>query len=68
MSGADERTGSLFSYADLEAFHHSTAQGLTAIELEPTGKAAREVGALWSWTKDGTRTVCGEGNMRRVVR
>src|SRR3546814_2740441 len=31
-------------------YHHSTAQGKTAIELEPEGKAAEEVAALWTWT------------------
>lgn len=31
-------------------YHHSTAQGKTATELEPDGKAADEVAALWAWT------------------
>ena len=31
-------------------YHHSTAQGKTAIELEPEGKATEEVAALWAWT------------------
>jgi chromosome partitioning protein len=35
---------------DRAAFHHSTAQGLTAGETDPNGKAAREVRALWAWT------------------
>ncbi len=30
-------------------YHHSTAQGKTAIELEPEGKAAEEITALWAW-------------------
>ena len=30
-------------------YHHSTAQGKTAIEIEPEGKAAEEVAALWQW-------------------
>jgi hypothetical protein len=33
------------------AFHHSTAQGRTAEELDQSGKAAREIGALWLWTR-----------------
>jgi chromosome partitioning protein len=31
------------------AFHHSVAEGKTAPELEPVGKAAEDVAALWSW-------------------
>ena len=31
-------------------YHHSTAQGKTAPEAEPEGKAAEEVAALWAWT------------------
>lgn len=31
-------------------FHHSTAAGKVAGELEPEGKAAAEVKALWKWT------------------
>ncbi len=31
------------------AFHHSVAGGKTAPELEPTGKAADDVAALWAW-------------------
>ena len=33
------------------AFHHSTAQGRTAEEFDPAGKAASAIGALWSWTR-----------------
>lgn len=32
------------------AYHHSTAQGRTAPEYDPNGKAAGEVAALWAWT------------------
>jgi chromosome partitioning protein len=32
------------------AYHHSTAQGLTAPEFDPHGKAAAEAVALWTWT------------------
>jgi chromosome partitioning protein len=31
-------------------YHHSTAQGKTATEVEPQGKAADEIAALWTWT------------------
>ncbi|MDO8912205.1 MAG: ParA family partition ATPase [Phenylobacterium sp.] len=32
------------------AFHHSTAKGETAGQLDPQGKAAKEIAALWRWT------------------
>ncbi len=32
-------------------YHHSTGVGLTAQEHAPKGKAALEVSALWTWTK-----------------
>jgi len=32
------------------AYHHSTAQGLTAVAYDPDGKAAAEIAALWNWT------------------
>lgn len=35
--------------ADRAAFHHSTASGRTASEVEPSGKAAGEIKALWQW-------------------
>jgi chromosome partitioning protein len=31
------------------AFHHSTAQGWTAQQFDPAGKAAAEIDALWRW-------------------
>jgi chromosome partitioning protein len=34
------------------AFHHSTAEGSTASEFDPRGKAAAEIAALWSWVSD----------------
>ena len=41
-------------------YHHSTAGGRTAQEVEPQSKAAEEVAALWAWTSEqvnmGTRT------------
>jgi len=30
-------------------YHHSTAQGKTAMEVEPEGKAAEEIASLWTW-------------------
>jgi chromosome partitioning protein len=33
-------------------YHHSAAQGKTAQEMEPEGKAAEEVAALWEWTRE----------------
>lgn len=33
-------------------YHHSTAQGKTAAEAEPDGKAAGELAALWTWTRE----------------
>lgn len=50
------------SLPDRAVFHHSTAQGLTAIELEPVGKAASEVSALWSWTCEQLRMSTGSQN------
>jgi chromosome partitioning protein len=32
-------------------YGHSTAEGRTAQEMEPEGKAAEEVAALWEWTR-----------------
>lgn len=43
--------------ADRAAFHHSTAQGKTAFEIDPTGKAAEEINTLWEW-------VCNQTNMK----
>ncbi|MHB8283335.1 MAG: ParA family partition ATPase [Caulobacteraceae bacterium] len=33
------------------AFHRSTDAGKTAMEIEPEGKAAEEVAALWTWVQ-----------------
>lgn len=33
-------------------YHHSTAQGKTASELEPEGKAAEELRTLWAWIRE----------------
>lgn len=32
-------------------FHHSSGGGLTALEIEPNGKAAAEIRQLWAWVK-----------------
>lgn len=42
--------------ADRAAYHHSTAAGKSALEYDPSGKAAEEVSALWKW-------VCKQVNM-----
>lgn len=44
------------SLPDRAAYHHSTAQGLTANELDPASKAAGEVSALWAWACEQLRT------------
>ena len=37
------------SLAERAAFNHSTANGRTAVETEPNGKAAEEIDQLWEW-------------------
>lgn len=41
-------------------YHHSTAQGKTAIEAEPEGKAAEEVAAVWTWTREQANVSTGK--------
>ncbi|MCK0128468.1 ParA family partition ATPase [Erythrobacter sp. F6033] len=36
---------------DRAAFHRSSAKGETAAEIKPSGKAAKEIEALWKWLK-----------------
>ncbi|NVE93721.1 ParA family partition ATPase [Altererythrobacter lutimaris] len=36
-------------FGDRAAFHRSSANGETAAEIEPEGKAAKEVEKLWKW-------------------
>jgi chromosome partitioning protein len=36
--------------AERAAYHHSTGQGRTAAEVDPRGKAAAEIAALWAFT------------------
>ena len=38
------------------AYHRSTETGKTAPEIEPDGKAAEEVAALWSWVEKNAYT------------
>jgi chromosome partitioning protein len=33
-------------------YHHSTPSGRTAQEVEPEGKAAEEIAALWTWISE----------------
>ena len=47
-------------------FHHSTAQGRTAPEAEPDGKAAQEVAALWTWMRE--RVNLPTSKTRRIKR
>lgn len=39
------------TFGDRAAFHRSSAKGEVASEIEPGGKAAEEVGALWKWVR-----------------
>ena len=34
---------------DRAAFHRSSAKGETAAEMDPDGKAAKEIEKLWKW-------------------
>lgn len=34
------------------AYHHATGAGKLAAEIEPDGKAAAEVAALWAWARE----------------
>lgn len=40
------------SLAERGVFHHSTAVGQTASQFAPGSKAATEIAALWSWTRE----------------
>jgi chromosome partitioning protein len=33
------------------AYHYATGGGKTAPEIEPDGRAAEEVAALWAWVR-----------------
>lgn len=36
--------------SDRAAFRHATGEGKTVLELEPDGKAAEEIHAIYKWT------------------
>jgi chromosome partitioning protein len=46
-------------------YHHSTAQGKTATEVEPQGKAADEIAALWAWTCEHANISTGKQSKRK---
>ena len=46
-------------------YHHSTAQGKTAIEAEPGGKAAEEIEAIWAWTREHANMLTGKPKWSR---
>lgn len=46
--------------AERGAFHHSVAEGKAAQELEPGGKAAEDVAALWNWVAKQVSVVARE--------
>jgi chromosome partitioning protein len=48
------------------AFHHSVGLGRTAQEIEPKGKAAKEVENLWRWTSQQLNGLTGK-HMRGVA-
>lgn len=37
------------------SYHHATSQGRAAYEIEPKGKAAEDMAALWQWLTQQTR-------------
>lgn len=46
------------------AFHHSVAGGKTAPELEPIGKAADDVAALWAWVSKHDSLLSRDHNIK----
>jgi chromosome partitioning protein len=46
-------------------YHHSTAQGKTAMEAEPDGKAAEEIAALWTWTRERVNLFTGKQTRKK---
>ncbi|SEK02253.1 plasmid segregation oscillating ATPase ParF [Sphingomonas sp. OV641] len=46
-------------------YHHSTAQGKTAMEAEPDGKAAEEIAALWTWTREHVNLPTGKQSRKK---
>lgn len=45
--------------AQRAVYHHSTALGKVAAEVEPNGRAAEEVAALWAWTSERVNMSAG---------
>jgi len=45
--------------AQRAVYHHSTALGKVAAEVEPDGRAAEEVAALWAWTRERVNMSAG---------
>jgi len=45
---------------DRAAFHHSTERGKAAAEIEPDGRAAQEITALWMWLRQHVNTLTGQ--------
>lgn len=45
---------------DRAAFHHSTERGKAAVEIEPDGRAAQEITALWIWLRQHVSTLTGQ--------
>jgi len=46
-------------------YHHSTAQGKTAMEAEPDGKAADEIAALWAWARERVNLSTGKQSRKK---
>ncbi|MGR6331422.1 ParA family partition ATPase [Sphingomonas sp. XXL09] len=46
-------------------YHHSTAQGKTAMEVEPDGKAAEEMAALWTWARERVNVPTSKRNKKK---
>ena len=46
-------------------YHHSTAQGKTAMEAEPDSKAAEEIAALWTWTRERVNLSTGKQSRKK---
>ena len=49
LGGIDRAAADFAELGDRAAFHRSSAKGETASEIEPEGKAAQEIEALWKW-------------------
>jgi len=45
---------------DRAAFHHSTERGKAAAEIEPDGRAAQEITALWIWLRQHVSALTGQ--------